>query len=711
MAHKDVKREVKERHLGVRRKPRSDHRHHHRHRSHNESRESRHRPGEEKNAHRALVHFKDLDYKRETFVWSVRPEIMVAKLDEVIRKRSKYVFADGDRILFFRDGKQLDPRGALGDDGPSLVYYRVLAAGDDGETWIIKTFDSETKEILTKSFHDELVRNIDSGKAVGDLRTIIARKLNMDDPNRIVLVASGGMRTGPLEGTSWELRLVRSWLCRQITIDVSPKKQYVVFRSVGREYVFQPENAETWQTEVTGLKVFVQTHLVEGVHQACTSNISLRPEEVKIIYDRRAKGSHSRVPWGCTVDFQLPDNVAEAFAADETWLLPVADTCTVCSDDKRVTEMPQRISAACEHKPTTCKDCLRQWIQSSLDTTSWDRLKCPECPLLLKFDDVRKHASREVFVRFDDLATRAALKDMPNFRWCLSPKCESGQIFGSDNCAKSKCEACGYRQCVHHNVPWHSGETCDEYDKRNRQRQKDEKASEETIKKTSKTCPSCKKDVHKWTGCNHITCVCRHEWCYICLAPYQRNQHGFLFCRHNPGCTEHDPFLEFVEGPPGPPFIPPLRVQRPNMRPFQAHPHVAPRGVPPPPVPLRFGFRPQVGRGPGAPPNADDVQEHFRLEQWIRPPEPVGTPARGVPPPLRAPRAPPADEEDMRRRNVIARAMLGDADAVAMMENWRQQGILPGPRPRPPGREDAALRRGAEEDNRSVEETLDRLRL
>ena len=50
--------------------------------------------------------------------------------------------------------------------------------------------------------------------------------------------------------------------------------------------------------------------------------------------------------------------------------------------------------------------------------------------------------------------------------------------------------------------------------------------------------------------------VCGHEWCYICLAPFQRNQHDFLYCRHEPDCSETDPFVDLVDpgghrGPPG----------------------------------------------------------------------------------------------------------------------------------------------------------------
>ena len=59
---------------------------------------------------------------------------------------------------------------------------------------------------------------------------------------------------------------------------------------------------------------------------------------------------------------------------------------------------------------------------------------------------------------------------------------------------------------MHHNVPWHKHETCAEYDHRTRKAKKGEKASAKWIKETTKSCPKCERAVHKYTGCDHVTC-------------------------------------------------------------------------------------------------------------------------------------------------------------------------------------------------------------
>jgi hypothetical protein len=91
--------------------------------------------------------------------------------------------------------------------------------------------------------------------------------------------------------------------------------------------------------------------------------------------------------------------------------------------------------------------------------------------------------------------------------WCLEPKCGSGQFHNAPrNCFEFSCHKCKGKHCTRHRVKWHEGMTCHEYDKQNKAKVKQDKASEATVKEISKQCPECNRPVHKFTGCNHITC-------------------------------------------------------------------------------------------------------------------------------------------------------------------------------------------------------------
>uniref|UniRef100_A0A8B9NLL1 E3 ubiquitin-protein ligase parkin n=1 Tax=Accipiter nisus TaxID=211598 RepID=A0A8B9NLL1_9AVES len=56
-----------------------------------------------------------------------------------------------------------------------------------------------------------------------------------------------------------------------------------------------------------------------------------------------------------------------------------------------------------------------------------------------------------------------------------------------------------------------------------------EEASRETIKKTTKPCPSCNIPVEKNGGCMHMKCPrpqCRFEWCWNCGLEWNRTCMG-----------------------------------------------------------------------------------------------------------------------------------------------------------------------------------------
>lgn len=57
------------------------------------------------------------------------------------------------------------------------------------------------------------------------------------------------------------------------------------------------------------------------------------------------------------------------------------------------------------------------------------------------------------------------------------------------------------------------------------EREKENLASEEWIRMHTKACPSCKAPIEKDGGGNHMTCICKHQFCWLCLGGYQQNQH------------------------------------------------------------------------------------------------------------------------------------------------------------------------------------------
>lgn len=57
-----------------------------------------------------------------------------------------------------------------------------------------------------------------------------------------------------------------------------------------------------------------------------------------------------------------------------------------------------------------------------------------------------------------------------------------------------------------------------------------------------KTCPGCNALVYKLEGCNHITCRCRVEFCYVCGNEYEKDDHDHYMVteHHRDFCRQFD---------------------------------------------------------------------------------------------------------------------------------------------------------------------------
>ncbi|KAF2425764.1 hypothetical protein EJ08DRAFT_594135, partial [Tothia fuscella] len=197
--------------------------------------------------------------------------------------------------------------------------------------------------------------------------------------------------------------------------------------------------------------------------------------------------------------------------------------CIVCGDSLHMNRFPKHITSTCNHSINTCRNCLRTWIKTALKSNGWDKITCTECTSLLQHHDIKINASPRQFEKYDTLSTRAALAAIPNFHWCLSPTCPSGQEHEAHADGPIfACHGCGYRYCTQHSIPWHEGETCQQFDYRvsSKKKRDEEQASEDTIRNTTKPCPRCEAAIEKNNGCDHMTCWgCRHEFCWVSKNP------------------------------------------------------------------------------------------------------------------------------------------------------------------------------------------------
>jgi hypothetical protein len=111
--------------------------------------------------------------------------------------------------------------------------------------------------------------------------------------------------------------------------------------------------------------------------------------------------------------------------------------------------------------------------------------------------------------RYDAHILRRTLANtVPNFRWCHNPRCKSGEEYPDP---KSKCSAdalvtcssCSAASCFTHDMPWHYGRSCAEFD-----RLVQNVESEKAINRDywTRMCPRCSTPISKTGGCNVMHC-------------------------------------------------------------------------------------------------------------------------------------------------------------------------------------------------------------
>ncbi|KAF1955577.1 hypothetical protein CC80DRAFT_369270, partial [Byssothecium circinans] len=230
-----------------------------------------------------------------------------------------------------------------------------------------------------------------------------------------------------------------------------------------------------------------------------------------------------------------------------------------CAETFLIQDFPSL--SQCTHAPEVCLGCMLNWWDTELGDTVWDQIACPTngCEHLLTHDDVKKYASTEFYDRFDEASIQSMLNKDAEFRYCMAEGCSYGHMH--DSSAEGnifRCNACGFRVCAIHNVPFHTDETCDQYSERIqrenearaeelRVREEQEKASLAEVSRSSVVSPGpdCGRNIQKTAGCDHMTCAtggCGFQFCYVCRAPYGGSRGIWVIgnSAHASSCSYHE---------------------------------------------------------------------------------------------------------------------------------------------------------------------------
>ncbi|KAF6820765.1 IBR domain-containing protein [Colletotrichum sojae] len=160
-----------------------------------------------------------------------------------------------------------------------------------------------------------------------------------------------------------------------------------------------------------------------------------------------------------------------------------------------------------------CTRCLRSCIRAGLRPGGWP----PHCCQPLERDTitwVRRPGLSRLYRQVREENETPAEQRV----YCPRPQCavfipSTGPHVHRD---LMRCRACGEGACRRCRAPIHPGRPC-------RPEQEDEMLMDIMDQNNLSSCPFCRRVVELWDGCNHITCVCGQEWCFLCGSPYGNN--------------------------------------------------------------------------------------------------------------------------------------------------------------------------------------------
>lgn len=168
-----------------------------------------------------------------------------------------------------------------------------------------------------------------------------------------------------------------------------------------------------------------------------------------------------------------------------------------------------------------CATCLGICLTTHISSAELTQLACPSigCPAVAGEEDIRKLTSAEVYDKYLRFLLLAFL-DTEHTYWCPNAACSAPVLAAEIPCASSDtlamffCPSCSTAFCSGCSKPFHPGVSCDGVSAEDREFF--EWLSTKNV--LVKECYKCGFMLEKNDGCNHITCKCGAQWCWLCRA-------------------------------------------------------------------------------------------------------------------------------------------------------------------------------------------------
>jgi len=204
--------------------------------------------------------------------------------------------------------------------------------------------------------------------------------------------------------------------------------------------------------------------------------------------------------------------------------------CPICFDTNQ--EQPEEWFLNCH--PTPCVNCLVFYCHQQIDEGKLPT--CMSCPEHIHPSDAKKILDSKYFEKYNEISVRHFLQRDRDTRWCPKPDCGFALIANDfASCPKISCQkkGCNTSFCYHCRGPWHADQSCDQarlaslietemnFSPWTSWNKIATSLTSRALKHSSdiRPCPRCGALISKMDdgSCNHITCRCGCEFCWLCL--------------------------------------------------------------------------------------------------------------------------------------------------------------------------------------------------
>ena len=167
---------------------------------------------------------------------------------------------------------------------------------------------------------------------------------------------------------------------------------------------------------------------------------------------------------------------------------------------------------------------MEEYLQTRINEGKVLTMPCTGCGTEISNKNIKRIITKELYTKYQQFRFLAQLRSEPDCRWCPKRNCGNGVIGDRNNqdFPKLKCNQCFTEFCFNCSLKWHENISCDKQRKRKEKRENN--FNKRAIKKNKKwmkenkliKCKRCGQGVQKIDGCNHMTCTCGYEFCWLC---------------------------------------------------------------------------------------------------------------------------------------------------------------------------------------------------